>query len=65
MSKVIGGIIINMAKFTSKEPKPRTGKAKGQFGIGVFGTARFGETSGRGWDKEAKASASFSKVAKP
>jgi len=53
-----------MAKFTSKEAKPVTGTPRGDFGIGRFGTARFGATSGRLWDKEAKAAASFSKVAK-
>jgi len=54
-----------MANFTDKETKPRTGTLRGGFGIGVFGTARFSEQTGREWDKEAKVSASFSSEAKP
>ena len=51
-----------MAKFTSKIAKPRN-KRVGIFGIGRFGSARFGKTD-TAWDKEAKATASFSKIAR-
>lgn len=54
----------NTASF-SKEAKPQTGKTRGKMGIGVFGLARFGETTGRDWDKEGKVAASLTKEAKP
>jgi len=56
-------LIINMAKFTSKEKKPRN-KRVGVFGTGRFGFARFGSIDTT-WNKEGKAAASFTKVAKP
>jgi hypothetical protein len=64
-----------MAKFTSteaknpaslsKEPKPQTGTVRGKMGIGVFGSARFGETTGRDWNKEGKVAESLTKEPKP
>lgn len=49
----------------TKVAKPRTGTPRGEFGIGVFGRARFGNMTGRQWDKEAKSRENFTKVAKP
>ena len=43
--------------------KPAHG-SKGQFGIGRFGSARFGKVDVV-WDKVAKSADGFSKVAKP
>ena len=49
----------------TKEARPRTGKRKGKFGIGFFGKARFGETSGFEIPKEALESNTLTKEALP
>lgn len=57
---------LNSNTFT-KEVRPTSGKLKSEkgFGIGRFGTAIFGHTSGYGTEKEALQDNSFTKEALP
>lgn len=47
----------------TKIAKPTTGKSKGQFGIGVFGRATFGKSTGFQMDKEVRKQPSLTSVA--